>query len=121
MGDDEEREELILLPTVPRHAVTDEMVADALEEDPTVDLLDDELFEGKPQEISEEPWSPVVSKTVVRDLLALADQAGWDTTSVIWWLSGPNGRIGGRRPFEILGSDPEKLLEIASFAFDGDV
>lgn len=55
-------------------------------------------------------------RPVIARLRGVAEEYGWDETSVIEWLASPTTYLGGVRPVDVLG-EPEQVLSAARAAF----
>ncbi|TSE00434.1 hypothetical protein FOS14_08440 [Skermania sp. ID1734] len=50
---------------------------------------------------------------VIRQLRDLASEAGWSEAGIVQWLCAPTTYLNGRRPVDLLATDPERVLETA--------
>ena len=50
---------------------------------------------------------------VIRSLRELAADVGWLESSVVQWLCAPTTYFDGRRPVELLATEPDRVLDVA--------
>ena len=49
----------------------------------------------------------------MKDILAELQGSGWTDVSILLWLTGPSGRLGGRAPADVLRTEPGTVIEMA--------